>query len=1150
VPVGSSCVSCGAEVAESARFCQTCGAPQWRTCPACGNDERASAAFCSACGAALRDDVPRAAIVGDHEERRVVSILFADLAGSTALGERIDPEDVRAVQHDLFRLVNDEVERHGGMTEKFVGDAILAVFGAPRAYEDHAERAVRTALAVRDAFPTFAAAIADRFGTDVGLRVGVNTGEVIAGREAAARGELMVSGDAVNVAARLQQLAGPGSVLVGERTMRATRRAIEFGARRELSLRGKEDAVAAWEAVCAGPHDMRRGRGHAAPLVGRDEELALLRLTAARVERERVPQLVTIFGHAGVGKSRLLEEFGDAVGEGRVVTGRCVPYGHGITYLPLVEVASQLAGIRDDDRAEIALAKLRRSVEAAVSPRQVENVTAALAWTVGLALPGGSAGIAEGGDVRRTLHEGWATYLAALGREELLVLVIDDIHWASDPLLDLLDDLAALLEGTAVLILCPSRPELLDSRPGWGGGRLASSSLTLAPLDSPHAEVLLRALLQTDDVPEHVARAILEPADGNPFFVEEILSMLVEQGALERTNGEWTATSRLASARVPDSIHGVIAARIDLLQASERDALRRCSVMGRTFWPSAVGVDDEVVAVLGRRALVAEHPDSSFSGRREFSFKHALTHEVAYASLPRKERRELHRRVAEWIAGVVPDRQAEMAELMAYHFEEALRHGDHDSELEGRAFDALLAAADAAVRRGAYETASALLGRALEVAPSGRARARALLLAGRADVAERRYDQAVSRLEEVLDAADRDGDAALRADALGWKARACWLRGSWREALESSEEAVVTLEGVPESPELARALARLSQIQMLRALPVAEETASRAIAVARRTGEPAAEANARTNLYTVRSWLDVPPRREDLTEVVELAQSAGAHDEAARALINYLWSAWLYEPLDAVEATVREIADGLGRGLATESYNLYLQLSRGVLVYVPTGRWKEADDLVGAWEPSASASNRLVWLWLVTGLALRRGGLELADRLLPEFEEMALASEEPQRILPFVSVAMPRALIAADTRRVRELGDVVLELTVPAVGTTSAVTILRVLAEAGELDRVERLTRALESPRPGLRATAAKLGAGLLARSDGKASAAADLLLEVENELVALDRRYDAACVALEVGRALEGVRDEDGASAARRRAAGVLEALGCVNPY
>ncbi len=998
----------------------------------------------------------RAGDVPEHEERRVVTVLFADLAGSTALGERIEPEDVRALQGELFELVNGEVERHGGLSEKFVGDAVLAVFGVPQTHEDDAERAVRAALAIRDAFPTFAARLAERHGGEVGLRIGVNTGEVIAGREAAARGELVVSGDAVNVAARLQQLAEPGTILVGDRTRTATHRVIAYAERGDFDAKGKSEPVGGWKALggTVPMHERRRARQQA-PLIGRDDEISMLRLAASRVQREQAPQLITIFGQAGVGKSRLLAEFADGLDNARVVVGRCVPYGDGITYLPLVEVASALAGILDDDRADVALAKLRRSVEDTLPANQVEGVVEAVAWTMGLALPGRATGVAIDGDVKGRLHDAWARYLAGLGREALLVLVVDDIHWASQPLLDLLDDLVTGLEQTAVLILCPSRPELLDQRPSWGTGRLTSSSLTLSPLSVQSAELLLRALLETETVPEHVAGAILAPAEGNPFFVEEMLAMLVEQGALEEHEGGWTATDLLATANVPDSIHGVIAARIDLLEAAERDALRRCSVMGRNFWPSAVGIDDDVLAGLGRRGIVFEQAETSFSGRREFAFKHALTHDVTYASLPRVERRDLHRRVADWISDSVPDRHAETTELVAYHYEQALRYGGRDDDLERRSFDALVAAGDAAVRRGAYTSAERLLGRALELAPDEVERTRALLLAARADVATRRYERAVERLDETIRVADRAGDTSLRADALGWKARVSWLRGDWREALDAAHAAVATLEGLPESAELARALARLSQIEMLRALPIARSTATRAIEVAQRVGELGAEANARANMLTTLGADGKVPTKDELSEVIELALAAEAHDEAARAVVNYLWSAALRGPLPPAEQVVSDAVRNLGVGLAAEAYDQYLKLSLGALIYVPAGRWEEADAALAAAEVTLSASVRLVWLWLGAGLALRRGNLELADRDLPELRETALASEEPQRILPMVCVAMPRAILAGERSTVEELADIVLEL--PAEGIMPRGFVLPIVRSLAVIEDRDRL---------------------------------------------------------------------------------------------
>ena len=1098
----------------------------------------------------------RAGDLPEHEERRIVTILFADLAGSTALGERIEPEDVRTLQGELFELVNGEVERHGGISEKFVGDAILAVFGVPHTHEDDAERAVRAALAIRDSFPALKARVSERHGGEIGLRIGVNTGDVIAGREAAARGELVVSGDAVNVAARLQQLADPGTILVGERTRSATHRVIAYDAGRVFEAKGKSEPLGGWEALAGtSPVHERRQARQRAPLIGRDDEISLLDLAATRVQREHVPQLITIFGQAGVGKSRLLAEFTEALDGARVVVGRCVPYGDGITYLPLVEVASALAGILDDDRADVAIGKLRGSVEETLPANQVEGVVDAVAWTMGLALPGRATGVAIDGDVRGRLHDAWTRYLAALGRESLLLLVIDDIHWASDALLDLLDDLVTGLEQTSVLILCPSRPELLDRKPSWGTGQLASSSLTLAPLGPEYAQSLLRALLDTEDVPEHVAAAILEPAEGNPFFVEEMLAMLVEQGALEEHDDGWSATDRLSSAIVPDSIHGVIAARIDLLEAAERDALRRCSVMGRSFWPSAVEIDDEVLAGLGRRGLVFEQSEPSFSGRREFVFKHALTHDVAYASLPRVERRDLHRRVAEWISGSVPDRHAETTETVAYHYEQALLYGGRDDELVRRSFDALLAAGDAAVRRGAYASAERLLSRALEVGPTEEERTRALLLAARADVATRRYERAVSRLDETIRIGDRTGDANLRADALGWRARVSWLRGDWREALESAQSAVTALEGLPESAELARALARLSQIEMLRGLPVARTTASRAIEVAKRTGERAAEANARTNLLTVLGAEGGMPVEEDLYGVIELAVAAEAHDEAARAVVNYLWSTALLGPLDPVERVVSEAVRTLGVGLAAEAYEQYLQLSLGALLYVPAGRWHDADAALAAGEVTVAASGRLVWLWLGTGLALRRGDLELTDRHLPELRETAVASEEPQRILPMACVAMPRAILAGERGTVEDLADIVLAL--PADGVMARgflggflVPIVRSLAAIEDRDRLERLVRIVGEPVGETPRASLTVADGLLARLDGKPAEASKLLAAGAEELDRLDRHYDAACVALEHAAAADESGQAEIALAARTRAKALLDPLGCVNPF
>jgi class 3 adenylate cyclase len=573
-----------------------------------------------------------------------VTVLFADLAGSTALSELLDPEEVRELQSKLFELVNTEVERHGGPTQKFAGDAVVAVFGIPSAHEDDPERAVRAGLAVQDRFGSFIESVQGRYGADVGLRIGVNTGDVVAGRDLASKGELMVSGDTVNVAARLQQHAEPGDVLVGQRTQAATGHSVEYRRRADVEAKGKRDPVSAWVAVSATPEPVSPARGVGgltAPLVGRNEELAILSAVGARVQRERAPQLVTLFGPAGVGKSRLLSELVERLPAHRVLKGRCLPYGEGITYWPLAQVAKEHAGILDTDPAEDALAKLQSAVRSVVPDEHAEHALDAAAWTIGFSLPGLPVMDSDPREAVRRLADGWAMYVSALGADELAVVAVEDVHWASGPLLDLLEQLAERLENTQVLLVCTARLELLDLRPSWGAGRQNATTLSLTPLSQLEAAELVSALLGEGNVPEEVRERILANAEGNPFFLEEMLNMLIEEGALERSNGEWVSTERLAEVSIPDSVHGVIAARIDLLEGAARDALRRCAVVGRIFWPEAVGVDEDEVSSLIRTGLVSARPESVMGGRREFvrvqarAYSRRRLHDVAPSRAPR-----------------------------------------------------------------------------------------------------------------------------------------------------------------------------------------------------------------------------------------------------------------------------------------------------------------------------------------------------------------------------------------------------------------------------------------------------------------------------------------------------------------------------------
>src|SRR5262249_25775315 len=416
----------------------------------------------------------------------------------------------------------------------------------------------------------------------------------------------------------------------------------------------------------------------------------------------------------------------------------------------------------------------------------------------------------------------------------------------------------------------------LETRPTWGAAKQNATALTLAPLDGERASQLVSSLLGENGAPEPVRERVLASAEGNPFFVEEMVHMLIEQVALTRRGDGWVATEPLAEHTLPDSIHGVIAARIDLLDADSRDALRRCSVIGRVFWPQAAGVNEQTIAALGRRDLVFQQPSSSMAGMTEFAFKHALTREVAYATLPRSERRELHRRVAEWVQEVSPDRGVEAAELAAYHYVEALAYGADDPAVSRRAYELLLTASEAALQRGALSVAETQCERALEHAPDDEARAAALLMLARVDVMVEAMSltgtlqRSPVRLERALGIADRD-DGALRGDILGWQSRVLWLLGRWDEAMAAADEAVDVLRGLPESPQLARVLARRSQLAMLRDDTNADVLGREALEAATRVGDKFAIVNTQINIATVAGLRGTAPDPSAMLDTIDTA---------------------------------------------------------------------------------------------------------------------------------------------------------------------------------------------------------------------------------------------------------------------------------------
>jgi class 3 adenylate cyclase len=603
-------------------------------CASCGRENPVGAGFCHGCGAAL------AATAAPREVRKTVTALFCDVTGSTALGESTDPEALRALLARYFERMKAVVESHGGTVEKFIGDAVMAVFGVPAAHEDDALRACRAAVEMREAFA----------GLGIEGRVGVNTGEVVAGTE-----ERLATGDAVNVAARLEQAAEPGEVLIGEATLALVRGAVVVEAVEPLALKGKAEPVPAFRLLSVpGPPE----RSHASRFVGRAQELVALLQAWDRALTQSSCELVTVVGDAGVGKSRLVAEALSGV-EARVVRGRCLPYGEGITYWPVVEVVKQLDALPSDEEAAAAMLSLLGESDRPTSADEI-------AWAF-----------------RKLLEE-----------QAPLVVCFDDLQWGEETFLDLVESMGLLSTGAPLLLLCMVRPELLERRPSW------PVPLRLEPLARDEADMLIG-----DTLPEDLRRRIADRAGGNPLFITEMLALATDDGEVE----------------VPPTLRALLAARLDQLEEPERRVLERGAVEGEVFHRGAVqALEPDEPEVLPRLAALVRHelirPDRpQFPGEDGFRFRHLLIRDAAYDALPKAVRADLHRRLAHWLEN--KRTLVELDELVGYHLEQAARYeaelGRPDDALALRAGDRLLAAGRRSLGRGDERAAAVLLDRAL-----------------------------------------------------------------------------------------------------------------------------------------------------------------------------------------------------------------------------------------------------------------------------------------------------------------------------------------------------------------------------------------------------------------------------------------------------
>ena len=1104
------------------------------------------------------------------DERKVVTVLFADVTGSTQLADRLDPEELRDVMSAWFATVRAEIEAQGGTIEKYIGDAVMAVFGAPVAHEDDPARALRAALGMRARLAELNEELRTSHELEMEIRIGVNTGEAIAALDPPP-GEAIVTGLAVTAAARLEQLAEPGQTVVAERTVRAAH-GFRFEELGDLSLRGSDVPVRAFLLREELPRTESRGLpGLRAPLVGRERELDLLTTLYDRVVAEARPHLVTIYGDPGIGKSRLVRELLDRLGDvdppPRVLVGRCLSYGDGIAYWPLAEILKRVADISDDTRAGEALASLDSLVDD-VAGDASPLARGALAFTLGLDDPDGEFSRLQPSAVRAELHRVWRTLLSALAERTPLVVVVDDIHWADPALLDLLEEVAERAQGP-LLVVCPARPSLADVRPTWGGGRRSFSSLVLSPLTADASRELVAQLLEVDGLTDSARSRILERAEGNPFFLEEILRQLIDQHWIVEQDGRWRTSDDFGELELPDTVQGVLAARIDLLEANDKRTLQQASVVGRIFWRGAVAalVGDEAIVDPGlrrleSRELVATRLGSTMAGEEELAFSHILTRDVAYESLPRRDRPAAHARVAAWIETTTGDRQREFAGLLAHHYLEAYRGARRDrayptddlEALRRRAFDLLLDATRTALKGAAYAGARALAEAATEVAATPPERADALELLAHGfrhavfgDDAYRTFLQAAEEL------AGADAPEPQRVANL------------YAQALETVVRWAGTLTTVPDEPEAARSLATAlalidgtdseANVRLLTvrsfwghgypktSVPDGEPatalaTGEEAVAMALRLGRPDLAVVALDGVqHNLNRQLRYADAYASTRRRLELAQTAGDLNELGDSYAVMAWSAVYLGSFREARAIGLEAFELLRSDAPSYAGHA---MSWAALAAYYLGDWDEVVDGVelvrGAHgERGEYPKHGFAGPWPAAALVHEvRGDRAAAERLLEEVDAIERDRTElsPHLSPPLVELLVLRGELQAARERLDEvLRPEARHDNLPLICLAEAEL---VLAE-GDGTRMPELLAVVHE-------LASSTGAAYLypleARLEGRADEAADGYDALGMAVYAAVTRLDAAEAALEAGRS-------DAARGALARARPVLERVG-----
>jgi class 3 adenylate cyclase/tetratricopeptide (TPR) repeat protein len=977
------------------------------TCPTCGHENADGARFCSSCGTRLEQAAEPA-----REERKVVTVLFADLVGFTSRAEQLDPEDVRAVLEPYHSRFRTELERRGGTVEKFIGDAVMALFGAPTAHEDDPERAVRAALAIRDWI---------RDEGELQVRVAVTTGEALVALGARPQeGEGMASGDVVNTAARLQSAAPVNGILVDETTYRATRQPISYEQRDAVEAKGKSEPVPVWEAVEARSRygeDVARSGG--APLVGREQEGELLRSALQRARQEESSQLVTLVGVPGIGKSRLVTELFAALDREPEIMywrqGRCLPYGEGVTYWALTEMVKAHAGILETDTAEQVDEKLSEVVAEALDGSADRD------WVEGHLRPlvGRAAEGHIGSDRQSEAFAAWRRFFEALAERNALILVFEDLHWADDSLLDFVDHLVDWATGVPMLVVCTARPELLSRRPGWGGGKPNAATISLSPLSDEDTARLVHALLERAVLPAEIQTTLIERAGGNPLYAEEFARMADEVG---ESAGEL---------RLPESVQGLIAARLDALPIDEKLLLQDAAVVGKVFWLGALtqigGLERHEAELLlhrlDRKEFVRRDRRSSVGEESQYAFSHLLVGDVAYSQIPRAARSKKHQAAAEWIESL--GRPEDHAEMLAHHYLTALEldraAGVEAGDLATRARFRLREAGDRAYALSAFPVARRFYSAAIGLWPEDDDdRADLLFRYARAAHA----DMPTQSLELITDARDAllaAGDRAQTAEAEILISEVFWLLGRRDEGFERVNAAQALIADQPSSYSKAYVVANVSRFATLAGEHEDGIRSGReALAMAEELRIDSLRSHALNNIGIARVATGDMDGIEDLEQSASIAleansiESVRAYGNLASVLydLGELERAWLMSA-EALRLGERfGVADWLRWIRGDRCWDFYFQ-----------GRWEEMVEQLDVYVSEAAEAG----FWIEPPLRVLRGHIRLArgdlrgaqedaDRSL----ERAEAAKDPQVVWPSLAF-VARTIAATDRGRAERL---------------------------------------------------------------------------------------------------------------------------------